>query len=715
MNRKLINGLLLLSVTAGGVGMFTSCKDNESVSQTENNKTLSKLFDLLDSKIKNGETNLEVVRKKLNSLMDANLLTMENQEYLYDLIQNNKNYAEALKVYVDDMVVSLITNVEIQEVYNPAYGSINLPIGIQSSLLCNYYYQGNQEIEFPVANTSYVYGEKEAIAALDKSGLTIPNEKFGTEVEESVNLGTIYVTINPSNVPSEVIDGLKISLEKSNGVEVFGELKAVKENDHVINMGLSRAGNGFYAINVTATGDKIQEINIKLDEALKKAAREFVNSPSKSDLVTLADAIYKQFNDRIPLLALNFTSEVKTSFNYMSTPWNPTPGGLVLANVTNTDGKYSTTEGEGKNDPEGVKGEETETSSNPDANPILRSIYTRYAIAAVTYHPLSFSFDPSGYVPSHRLPQVGHIQEYVNKALDKVNLELNLGGLKAEDYNIDLSGVKFTVDPTTLTVDLAGLPVVDNNNNVIGKLGDDAKVVLGYNQEGEESLYFKPEALNELIDNIVKAVNGEGDDSFKGQIQAQVTSQLQNIISDINGQLESVNTQISDKIADIKNSINNQLNGRVGDGVNRLIDLYNKVAKKVNTLLDDPNAALQVYAAYKDGNGSLHHFSTVKNDPSVFTPGTGDAIEMFLTNYNAEILTPAYKKYVAVVADLTDGSDVKAINDAEYLNKILDGRQQQTYIPVKDMKAGHTYQVVYAALDYRGNVSARSFYVRLAK
>lgn len=718
MNRKLINGLLLLTVATGGVGTFTSCKDNEE--GLEIKKDQAKLFDILDEKIGKGDKNLEVVKDKLNALLEAGLLTEENQKYLEQLIENSSTN---LKEYVDDMVMNLITNVQIEEVYNPAFGTINLPIGIKNGLLCNYYYQSDHEVDFPITNTAYVYGEQEAILALDNSGIKPEGaiEKLGTEVQPIDRLGEIYVTINPASIPEKALEGLTITMVKTNGEQVLGTLKAVKEDDHVKNFGYtrSRVDNGFYKFEVKVEAADVSSINLNLDDQLKSAAKDFVKSPSKSDLLGLAEAIYKQFNNRIPALGLRFDATIDQSFTYNGAPWSKVPGGLVLPNVTvDENGNYILN----GNTPSNSEGGSTDVTIG-EGQTALRTIISPYDIAAVTYHPLSYSFNPEGYVPDRRLPQIGHIQEYVSRILDKVNFQLNLEGLDPTKYSIDLSGVEFKVDPTSMEISLAGLPVYDvkqdgtaDKNNIVGVLGDDAVITLGYKQPNKPNagVEYQPEALNKLIDSIVEAVNGKGKpDSFVAQIQSQVDSQLQKIIGDINDQLKSVNTQITDKIQSVKDQINNELNGRLGDGINRLIDLYNKLAQKVNTILDDPNAYMQVYAAYRDGNGDLHHFSTVATDPSIFTKGTGDAITMFLTSYNGELLAPAYKKYVAVLDK--NGKPVAAANEAPYLNKVLEGRQQKTYIPVNALTPGEVYQVVYTALDYRGNVSARSFYIKVAE
>ncbi len=708
MNRKLINGLLLLTVATGGVGTFTSCKDNEEGYEIK--KDQAKLFDILDEKIKNGDENLKVVKDKLNALLDAGLLTKANQDYLESLIKNNENYSTALKSYVDDMVMNLITNVQIEEVYNPAFGTINLPLGIQNGLLCNYYYQSDHAVQFPIANGAQyagmgIYGDPEALDALDKAKLKPKNDevKLGTEVQDIDRLGEIYVTINPASIPEKALQGLVITMRKTNGEQVLGTFEAVKEDNHVKNFGYTRAGNGFYKIKVGVDASEVTSINLNLDDNLKAAAKDFVKNPSKSDLLGLAEAIYKQFNNRIPALGLRFDVPVTQSFVYDSTPWNPIagPGVLVLPNVTvdPETGKYILNGNTPGN--QGELGENEEITVDENKKP-TRTIISPYDIAAVTYHPLSYSFDPEGYVPDRRLPQIGHIQEYVDRVLSKADFSFELNGQK---YGINLDKVQFTVEPTKIKIDLSS--VKDSFGKPL-----EGTLELGYDGGKVSVPGDNSTALNDFVQQIINSVNGDGNDkSFVAQIQAQVNTELQKIVNDINSQ---VKTQITDKINNIKEEINNELSGRLGDGINRLIDLYNKIAQKVNNILDDPNAYMQIYAAYRDGDGDLHHLSTVASDPSIFTKGTGDAITLFLTSYNGELLAPAYKKYIAVVKDL-DGGDITNANNASELNKVLDGRQQKAYVAVNDLTPGHTYQLVYTALDYRGNVSARSFYIKVAE
>lgn len=743
MNRKLINGLLLLTVSACGIGTFTSCKDDDGQYATQ--QETADLIKLLDEKIGQGDENLEVVRKKLNDLIGAGLLTEENQDYLKDLIQNNKNYAEQLKVYVDDLVMSLITSVEIEEVYNPAFGTVNLPIGIQSTLLCNYYYYSKYAVKFPhlddnglvctgeSGKTAYEDFDNANITVKGKGDIDIP----ALEYQDIDNLGIIYVTVNPSTIPESAIDKLTVRLVKSNGETVLGELeKLEKEDKHVINFGYTRSGNGFYKIKVNAKAEDVSSIAISPDKnALTSALKDLANNPTKTDFAKLAETLYRQFNNnKVPALALELSVPVPTTFTYQTTPWNPTPGGIVFSNVVNNNGVYETTDGSSQT---GNKGTAEGVSDTNYDNPILRSVYSGYKIAAVTYHPLGYSSDPEDYIPSKRLPEIGHIQQYVNRVFDKLSFDLGLTGVDPEKYNftLDLSEVNFEIGEEKIEINLGGTPVyktdsydeegnLKDNEKPIGFLGEEANIVLGYDPNAADTPVKSDytNALNGLVNAIVDAVNGDGTEGsgFKGEIAEAVNEQLidelDKMIADLNSQITGIQNKVDDTIENIKDRVNAELNGLLGDGVNRLIDLYNVLAKKINAFLDSPNDYLQVYAAYKDVNGDLHQFSSVASDPSIFTPGNGNAIEMFLTSYNAELLAPAYKKYVAVVK-ASDGSDVSAINaNATYLNTVLEGRQQRTDIPVggaNGLKSGVTYTVFYAALDYRGYVSARNFYIRV--
>jgi len=124
---------------------------------------------------------------------------------------------------------------------------------------------------------------------------------------------------------------------------------------------------------------------------------------------------------------------------------------------------------------------------------------------------------------------------------------------------------------------------------------------------------------------------------------------------------------------------------------------------------------------YADDNGDLHPMSGSSGLASSFT-GDG-TYRLYPSSFTAEVLTPAYKKYVAVTNVISNatGKDVKADDDADCIakltsanvgdmNTVLEGTTK--YVDV-DLKAGYTYEILYSALDYTGGISNRRFYVRV--
>ena len=113
------------------------------------------------------------------------------------------------------------------------------------------------------------------------------------------------------------------------------------------------------------------------------------------------------------------------------------------------------------------------------------------------------------------------------------------------------------------------------------------------------------------------------------------------MIDEINRQLEGLQGQITDQIGNILDEIREEISGKLSH-FNRFVDLYNKIARKINQILEDPNGYLQVMAFYANANGP-HHLSTKVTAPTVFNAEGGNAIDIFCTSYNAELIVPSYK------------------------------------------------------------------------
>ena len=756
MNRKLINGLLLLTVTTGGVGMFTSCKDNEDSFKTEIKQSQSDvvkmLQDLIAEKQDKGEyatvARLQALEARVRTLETAGYLTQTDKTELIGLIEQAKNAAnganakaqaaltkaneaaqaaaaakaaaeaaqgtanaaqaaaEAAKAaaaaaqaaadaaritgnealaaagkitsFVNKMFAQLITNIEIQRCVNPMFGTFNLPIGVSNTILANYFYSADHDIHFPNNGNSVFEYSQDNLAgdlgdavwaalghsATNEADLVTKDTKIGT-------LGNLYVTVNPSNIDCS---GMKIRLVKSNGEYVLGQLELVKDNDVEFNFGVSfgtRAGkqNGLYRVNILPTVDDIAAIKLEIDPALKSAVKDLYNDRSKSSIADLAAALYRQFDGILPAYAVELTTR------------SP-----IFGSDTTED----------------------------------RSILSKYDIAATTFHPLSFR-TAEGMSSSKKLPTFGRLSNVLHDFFadlrKDIKIELNLG-IDESKYNWDFSlkDVKFEIEKSQIKIDLSS--VKDGMGNPL-----EGELILGYDGGTVSIFGDNNTALNDFVNSIVESINGDPNkpgSGFTGEIEAAVKEQLigqvETLISDINSQLKSVDASINEQLTDILDKIENQIAGKL-DGAQKFVELWNRIANKVNGILENPNAYLQVYAAYKGGDGELHHFSTDWTDPSVFVKGSGNSVTMYLTSYNAELVVPAYKKYVAVVGEVKADGTLDASNVANLnaggagLNEVLAGTVNRVGIDASKLQSGKTYAILYSALDYRGYTSTRRYYV----
>lgn len=222
------------------------------------------------------------------------------------------------------------------------------------------------------------------------------------------------------------------------------------------------------------------------------------------------------------------------------------------------------------------------------------------------------------------------------------------------------------------------------------------------------------------LDNLEDWLN----DNFNAGIanwEASVNNAVNSLISQINNQ---VSTQVNGMLSPIEGVIdqaNGMITNLIGKGntaisyYNRFVTKANAAITRINNKLTSPNQFLQVTMLY-EGNGEFHFLSNSRVAPSVFNcSGSTGAIVLYPTSFNAEIIVPAYKKFVAVtnVWDNTTGAEVASkvtaanTNNANF-NTVLEGNR---YGVAFQAEKGYTYEIFYSALDFSGKISQRKYYV----
>lgn len=629
------------------------------------------------------------------ALIESRVGTLEGElaDLKKDLDLFKDNVEQLFNRYARKLA-NLVTGLIVERTYNPVFGTINLPMGLESNMLINYYFKPVKTVSFPDAAGGSEYAENSVL----KQHIFIPaasnKDAFDFSKTTLETLGNLYMTINPIERNN---DGLTFQLVQSNGDALPVDFTA-NSCDEVLTFGYTRGDEptGFYKSEIAPEkdGDEalIAATELTIDDNLKTAFKDAVKNHGKQDFFQLAKALYEQFDGIVPAYAAKVSWE------------EPVVSGVEV----NTGSE--------------IAAETTET----------KSVISGYDLAAASFRPLSYStgFDLG---TSRELPTFGSLQNAVNRAFDALGNKLQLN-LKIDDSNIGINVDDLTIEigETSIKINLGGMPVVDKDklgklelkdgkwldekgvdqtSHVVGILADNANIVLGYNPDTNTVSDLNATALNELIDTIIGSMNDKlvGTDAKPG-LAVELNKQLKDMVTDINNQLGSVQAKIDNTVADIRKKVNDALAGRAGQAAQSLVNLYNRFANKFNEVVKNPNAYLQVVAGYETQEGEMHHLSTVANDPTVMGEGVA---KLFLTSYNAELIVPSYKKYVSInKVGATTADEALCTKAGEDFNKILNGRQQLVALDTKALGKGD-YQIFYQSLDFRGYTSTKVYYIRV--
>lgn len=592
--------------------------------------------------------------------------TLDRYDMLFSQLQTQMGHAFQA---INNNLKKQVTSVIAEGTANPVFGYLNTPLGIKSNMLIAYAGTADITTTFPAAgtkaefntNASTTYLTDAELTYLESIGIT-PEQitsgdilmQEGVESTEGEGyLGTLYMTINPSE---RDFNGMAVSLRTSDGQSSpAGDINISKSNDR-LKFGYTRADieNGFYRaeVNVPKTSEAINTLGIKVNKEMGEAFKSLVENRSLSDLAYVAKTVYDQFNGVCDAYGIN------------------------------------------------VQYEEEQVDLNGNNTTVLRNVGSGYNIGVATYKPLSYCF-LYGQGSDLRLPEFSPISEVFDNLKNdiKINIDLSIGNVK-----IDLSDLDFTINPDDVTIDLSGCYVEIGGQKYPLKDADGNDVIINL-------LYKDGDVYKGDLSSLIDALN-EKLGSIPDDIEGKVNAALATIVSDINRQLDGINGQIEGSINDIFEKIKNQLGNKL-DLADNLIEKYNQIARKINNILANPNAYLQVMMAYRAADGRLHHLSTNPNDP---TRLSGDAAELFATSYTAELIAPSYMKVVAMLGEYGQNPNARSqaatlTNQASDLCKILPGRQQRIALSTKYMDEGTVYTILYTSMDYAGHTSTRRYYV----
>ena len=634
-------------------------------------------LNVIDSTLKSHKIRLDSIDLRLDSLE----LRMDSLELRVDTLE--------LKVdSLRDAEMKRISGIIIQGTKNNVFGSFALPIGVRSNILMAYSTKFNGAdfpTRMPGLKGSDVISSKDAEVIPLTFEQSLDGESVISGGNASDNAGKLYFTLNPNDVKIDstyhfylinslgdktpvTIDSVRKSKEKL----TFG-YTAAKNASQVVADDINTV-NGFYQADVNIAASDAYSLRPNLDEsALAAVAKDVKNFRDGIDLGNLASTMLSSVDGVLDANALYVTWEDKF-------------------------GTHSAT--------------------------------SEYNLAVATIKPLSYNIVDkiSGKIPNYDIPN--NPIHYLLNELNVPSFTLNFDTVKIEDLTITIDTVKFSlpdkVDSLSVKIDVK-VPVDMDADVVINDTLKGDSIHLKGKATVKDSIHVvhttkvalndvyttmnnRIEALLDSMNLSLKNVNGKINSSVNN-IQDQIQSQVNKMLNSIQG---SVDQTVTDIVGDIKTQIgNNKFVKKIEQLANKLNSYYERVDGLGRTLTQP----MLMYAA----NGDFHPVSKSKGIPTPIA-GTGTH-ELVITSLTNEIVTPSYKKYIAVTnfKDASTGKDYQkddqnadyiknTVNKAGDFGKILDGDTKIVkFVPTKK----GIYEIFISTIDYSGYMYHRKFYVNV--
>lgn len=668
--------------------------------------------------LKDVTTLIEDAEKKLQQEINGVKSSVTTLQSQVDAINTKLN---DLTGRMDDLYNRLnaqITSIVIQGAASPLTfnSTMALPIGLQSNILCGYYGENTTGVrKFPSTNTmGVVEASLDNFKAEDLEGVQVLDLRADGVSDFASTGGKLYFTVNPSNCDfSKSLEGRTIYLYDSKNNTSAYVLRNVKASDKLLEFGMPTistraAENGFYEADAVIDFENGKEgadakLNVSLED-VKEVGKDLLSfmktKQGVKDLVTstLSLALNAQ---SMPAYALGIPYSYKEN------------------GVQNT-----------------------------------AYVFSNYNIAATSIKPLSFSFaegmnDKFPARLQRHIPFLSTLREKINNKVKQIEQIVHFDFREA-NLNIDGFDCKLSINITdilleaiTTTVNANGITAINVPIEV-----DYTYEVPNFDASGKfDGTYsIKPGHTTIKIDLLDQEVDIES--STAVQVTAVATEIHDKIVASINQTLGDYNDLLEKNMKDVIASISDQMttlfqlteddvNGQaqkvfdiidamLGRG-DRVFSIADKFISRINNILDrvykvanTPNHYVQPIMLI--GNDNIGMTSTTPVLPTVVraTEAGKNYGVIYPTTYTADLLNPAYKKFVKVtkVYGGLDWQCKKAMSDANAatnMNKVIDGNVRAIEFITDQEYAGLTYEITYAAIDYSGYQSIQRYYIKVVK
>ena len=638
MKKKIINGILMVALVAATSTSFVSCKDTSEDVKTDLMAQVNALKADLDPRLKQAESDIDNLENRATALegratdLENRMTTAEgkitqlrtdvdglrtdltalearvatNETNITQLQSDAQDLKDRMGVVensisaIVDALSKMVTSVTVNATSTSILSNSKLFPGINMQFLGAAYGKATTTGKFP--STTTLTGHGTALVAADFEGVDqyswsngdiLPKADEDTELADA---GTIWFTLNPSNVSVKNLKDLK--LVDSQNKESFVTIKkenVVADEETILNWSITRAEESKDTLWKAQAG-----IDLEAEDLATIAPAEIIDYQSiASDIRTMVEEV-KQ------------AAQVANRNNYTTVAKATTKGLIkesaqIVASLLNS--KLPALPALA------LKAEWEDTVG-------VRSVLSDYSIAATAYKPIAFNFGKD-IVAEGRTVSLDKIETLVARILNNIKNKVNSIGINNVSIaNISLDATELAKFNKTTTIWV----FVEND-------GTNNRVAI--NTTGTEPTWF---------------VAGTSTKTST-VIDANMTAAVNDLLSEVNGSLTGANADIQSIIDQVKSlqALVTKYANKTQSFEERVVEFLegqiNRVLTKVST--DGLTRVLEPIILFQAGdNYSVTRFY----EGQVIPAGKITLIPTTMTN---ELLAPAFKKYVAIKNNTT--------------------------------------------------------------
>ena len=521
MKKKIINGILMVALVGATSTSFVSCKDTSEDVKTDlmaqvnavkanlepRVEQAEKDIDALEGRMDTAESDIKTLKGDVAGLKTRVSKLEEEKDSLAQVTKTIEGQLSKVETKINSIVYALenmVTSVTVNATSTNILTNSKLFPGINAQFLGAAYGMANYAGQFPSTEADdYIAGHGVVLSKNDIAGAEITEWDANAYLPvEKANAGTVYFTLNPSNIDATAAEKLALSLINSQNAASFVKLGTVEQDTLTeLEWGITRGEFEPKLWKATAT--------IDLEDAETK---EKILDPTQ-----IID--FKSIGNDVKTLISDAYHGSKTKATAKELLKN---GAQIVATLLQTEIPSMPALA--------LKAEWNDTVGT-------RSVLSDYSIAATAYKPLGFGFGAELGIEGRTI-SLDKIDAAVAKVINKIQDKANRLDLKLQNVNIDLTNAKANAGNfdlylhfTTATVSgqtvITGVTInntaTGNNGSII--LSDDVMSII---------TAIPADALNDLVKegmNVIADVNRYGERAKN--LEVRVTNFLETYINKV--------------------------------------------------------------------------------------------------------------------------------------------------------------------------------------